>query len=89
MKVPIFNLSDASKGMVRLYDDLIEWRHRRIRGSLEPGRSNFTTTAASLECSVSPGWLQLHVPHQFKLADSVLDCFTWFSGAQLFSSTPT
>jgi hypothetical protein len=50
MKVPIFKLSDASKGMVRLYDDLIEWRHWRIRSSLELGRSNFTTIAVPLDC---------------------------------------
>jgi hypothetical protein len=37
--------------------------------------------------SVSHGGLQLHVPHQFKLTDSVPVCFTWFSGAQPSSSS--
>ncbi len=36
---------------------------------------------------VSHGGLQLHVPHQFKSADSLLGCFTWFNGAQPFSSS--
>jgi hypothetical protein len=36
---------------------------------------------------VSHGGLQLHVPHQFKSTDSVLDCFTWSSGANPFSSS--
>ena len=38
-------------------------------------------------CGVSHGRLRLHIPHQFKSTDSVLGCFTWFSGAQPSSSS--